>query len=119
MWSWDYLTAARRPLARPVDRLVRPDGQIVHLPAPEVSTDPRSWRPWAACADQDTDLFFPAAGASRSARRAREVCGSCPVQRQCLAYALEADVRHGIWGGTTGEERRRIRRDRRREGVAA
>lgn len=116
MWSWSYLTAPRRPLARDVDRVVRPDGEIVHLPAPAVS-DPASWRPWAACADEDADLFFPAG--RQAAQVARRVCAACPVREQCLQYALEADVRYGIWGGTTAGERKRIRSTRRGEGGAA
>ena len=36
------------------------------------------------------------------------VCRSCPVREPCLAYALEHHE-VGVWGGTTGRERRRLR----------
>ncbi|NNM44593.1 WhiB family transcriptional regulator [Knoellia koreensis] len=34
------------------------------------------------------------------------VCRSCPVARECLAYALAAGERDGVWGGFTNAERR-------------
>jgi Transcription factor WhiB len=37
---------------------------------------------------------------------ASSVCRSCPVAAECLAYALAADERFGVWGGMTPEERR-------------
>jgi len=41
---------------------------------------------------------------------AKTLCGECPVKNACLQYALETKQEHGIWGGTTEEERRRLRR---------
>jgi hypothetical protein len=38
---------------------------------------------------------------------AREICGTCPVTRDCVLDAL--DEEHGVWGGTSGRQRRRIR----------
>jgi transcription factor WhiB len=35
-------------------------------------------------------------------------CQTCPVQWECGAYALAADEPHGVWGGLTGAERRRL-----------
>jgi WhiB family redox-sensing transcriptional regulator len=42
--------------------------------------------------------------------RAKEVCAQCPVHRDCLEYALETNQDSGIWGGTSEEERRVLRR---------
>jgi WhiB family redox-sensing transcriptional regulator len=42
--------------------------------------------------------------------RAKEVCGQCPVNRDCLDYALETNQDSGIWGGTSEEDRRVLRR---------
>ena len=42
--------------------------------------------------------------------RAKEVCGECPVSMQCLEFALETNQDSGIWGGTSEEERRTMRR---------
>ncbi len=36
---------------------------------------------------------------------AKELCGLCPVKTECFQYALENDERHGIWGGTSPDER--------------
>ena len=61
-----------------------------------------------ACRGQDPELFFPigAAGlALAQASVAKAVCGRCPVQPNCLSYALVTGQNDGIWGGTTTEER--------------
>lgn len=75
------------------------------------STD-HAWRNDAACLEEDPELFFPEGESERYQRQidaALEVCAICPVVDECLSYALEADQRTGIWGGTTAEQRRRIR----------
>ena len=38
-------------------------------------------------------------------------CGTCPARAECLAYAMAADERHGVWGGTTAEQRRQLDAD--------
>jgi hypothetical protein len=42
-----------------------------------------------------------------SARDALAACERCPAAGPCLTYALAADERFGIWGGTTPDQRRR------------
>lgn len=69
------------------------------------------WQADAACRGVDPDLFFPERG--ESTREAKEICGICPVRRACLEHALAHGERHGIWGGTSERERRRLRHDRR------
>ena len=39
---------------------------------------------------------------------AKAVCGRCPVRTECLAFALERHIEHGIWGGTSPPERRAL-----------
>jgi hypothetical protein len=39
---------------------------------------------------------------------AKEVCNDCPVRLRCFDYALSAGM-VGIWGGTTAEERAKLR----------
>jgi WhiB family transcriptional regulator, redox-sensing transcriptional regulator len=71
-----------------------------------------NWREDIACRDADPDLFFPigATGpALRQMEEAKRICRACPVQIQCLAWALENGVADGVWGGTTPDERRIIR----------
>lgn len=74
------------------------------LPVP--ITQERPWVVFSACRDKDSDLFFPETRAQE--REALSICASCPVQTECLDYAFEADIRFGIWGGTTEKQRRRL-----------
>jgi len=68
----------------------------------------QDWRSQGLCSRSDPDLWF-AIGAAEH-KRAKAICRDCPVQRACLAYAMEEPVDHGIWGGLTERERRRYRR---------
>lgn len=61
------------------------------------------WRKEGACLDADPDLFFPDQGVPN--KEGRAICESCPVQTECLTFALENGERHGIWGGLTQDER--------------
>lgn len=76
------------------------------------------WRSAAACQSVDPELFFPisASGiAKEQVTEAKAICTGCPVRRECLAFALRTQQTHGIWGGTTEEERYpRLRPVRRR-----
>jgi WhiB family redox-sensing transcriptional regulator len=69
-----------------------------------------AWREDAACAGLENDLFFPAGEEESLAATAKAVCAACPVQEQCLQYALATNQTEGVWGGMTGPERRRLRR---------
>lgn len=66
------------------------------------------WMDGAACANVGGDIWFP----DRSQPRARAVriCGTCPVQGECLDYALEQDETFGIWGGLYGRQLARLKR---------
>lgn len=69
-----------------------------------------SWQQYAACADDDADLFFAADEERGESRRRRSeaalaVCRRCHVRKECLEYALATDQRHGVWGGTDELER--------------
>lgn len=73
------------------------------------------WQEFALCAQTDPDIFFPEKGGSTAP--ATSVCASCPVQAECLEYAISNDIRHGIWGGMSDNDRRKISRERRRARV--
>lgn len=75
------------------------------------------WRELAACLGMDPTLFFPARG--QSCDIARDVCARCPVRVECLEYALELKLDEGVFGGESGRERKRIRRQRRAEAGTA
>jgi hypothetical protein len=40
---------------------------------------------------------------------ARTICQSCPVQRECLRFAMENGIDAGIWGGMTRYQRTQLR----------
>ena len=76
----------------------------------------RSWMSLGACRSEDPELFFPAASAGaapRQVRSAKAICARCPVQANCLSYALITGQDEGIWGGTTWAERWPSRHQRR------
>jgi WhiB family redox-sensing transcriptional regulator len=41
--------------------------------------------------------------------RAKDICANCPVQEDCLDWAMEQQEPYGIWGGLTARERDRLR----------
>lgn len=72
-----------------------------------------NWQENAACRDEDPELFFPVSEMGPGARQveqAKAVCARCPVRAACLQYALDAGLDHGIFGGTTDGERRKLLR---------
>lgn len=71
------------------------------------------WRCQAACRDTDPDLFFPVGStglALEQIESAKVVCQACNSQADCLEFALATNQDSGIWGGTSEEERRHMRR---------
>ncbi|MGH9062478.1 MAG: WhiB family transcriptional regulator [Acidimicrobiales bacterium] len=74
------------------------------------------WRGHAACRDVDPDLFFPigvTGPAEIQIATAKSVCGGCGVREDCLEFAVQTNQEYGVWGGTSEDERRAIRRARR------
>ena len=73
-----------------------------------------SWRNEAVCRDTDPELFFPVGTTGQALLqidRAKEVCTECTVRVSCLEFAIATNQDSGIWGGTSEEERRNIRRN--------
>jgi WhiB family redox-sensing transcriptional regulator len=70
-----------------------------------------SWMAQGNCADQPPTTFFPSDGVGVEV--ARRICATCPVKEPCLEYALEQRIDHGVWGGCSERERRRILKRRR------
>jgi WhiB family redox-sensing transcriptional regulator len=68
------------------------------------------WMDDAACADTDPNTWFPERGTTNKPMLA--VCATCPVKTHCLEYAIAHGEHHGIWGGTSERQRRRIRQQR-------
>ena len=72
-----------------------------------------AWRLRASCRSVDPDLFFPVGTTGLAIEQidaAKAVCQACPVNGACLDFALSTNQDSGIWGGTSEEERRSLRR---------
>ena len=65
------------------------------------------------CRSEAPSVFFPSDGVGVEV--ARKICATCPVKLPCLEYALANGIDHGVWGGASERERRRIARRRRLE----
>lgn len=70
-----------------------------------------AWMAEGHCRAYSPSVFFPIDGVGVIAARA--VCAECPVQGNCLEYALANRIEHGVWGGASERERRRIIKRRR------
>ncbi|MDA3038107.1 MAG: WhiB family transcriptional regulator [Actinomycetota bacterium] len=84
--------------------------QVADRPGDAVDT---SWRTVASCRDTDPDLFFPVGTTGLAITQidsAKAVCMGCPAQTPCLDFALRTNQDSGVWGGTSEEERRHLRR---------
>src|SRR5688572_6454149 len=69
------------------------------------------WMAEGNCAREKPTVFFPSDGVGVEV--ARRICATCPVKEPCLEYALEQRIDHGVWGGCSERERRRILKRRR------
>ncbi len=109
-----------RPRLRPGARA--PGGRVTdprrgrlpgHAPPASQATPPVAALPDRACAGADPELFFPEGRGIASYDEARKLCHRCPHRQPCLEWALETGQGFGMWGATTPEERREMRRKRR------
>jgi len=80
------------------------------MPAP-ATPSLGEWHGRGLCVGEDPKVFFPSHGDPGT--DAREICAACRVRGDCLNYATEADE-FGIWGGLDQQERRNLKRKRRR-----
>ncbi len=73
-----------------------------------------TWHLKAACRGPESALFFPPPFPERREEReareekAKAICEDCGVRQECLDFALRVREPHGIWGGLTEVERRRL-----------
>lgn len=79
---------------------------------------PLDWRELAFCAGVDPELWFPD-GVTEHGAIAKRICAACPVQEECLEWAIDNNEYYGIWGGVGMNERIRIRKQRQQEREAA
>jgi WhiB family redox-sensing transcriptional regulator len=77
----------------------------------DLTTVDTDWMNEGKCRDLPPETFFPSDGVGVEV--ARRICADCPVKAPCLEYALYNRIEHGVWGGASERERRRIARQRR------
>lgn len=75
------------------------------------------WMDQGSCRDHPQEMFYGSEDRANKARhhpnltvdevaKARRVCNSCPVQMECLDFAIRNREEFGIWGGSTAGQRR-------------
>lgn len=66
------------------------------------------WYAAAACRGVSVEMFVGSRGSP--AGPAKRICAGCDVRGPCLEFALSDASITGTWGGTTKQERARMRR---------
>lgn len=72
------------------------------------------WQLKAACRGPQAAVFFPPTHFERKDEkeereaRAKSICATCGVRKQCLDYAIRIREPHGIWGGLNELERKQL-----------
>ena len=71
------------------------------------------WRDRASCKEVGVDIFFAETEhrtkeQANKNKTAKLMCSKCKAQSECLSYALNNKIEHGIWGGFTSRERKNI-----------
>ena len=81
----------------------------------------------ALCGNRRDDAFYTersrraTTAAETEARRAlvatasKKTCALCPIQSECLEYAIENKIKFGIWGGMTPRQRTEESKRRKRQ----
>jgi WhiB family redox-sensing transcriptional regulator len=75
--------------------------------------DKEDWRTAAACRSTEPDMFFPigsTGNALDAIASAKRVCNACEAINPCLDFALATNQESGVWGGTSEDERRKLRK---------
>lgn len=66
----------------------------------------KAWRDEALCAQIGGDQWFPEDNCWGT--EAKKICEKCPVQFDCLQFALDNNEVHGIWGGMSVNQRKEL-----------
>ncbi len=67
------------------------------------------WMAKGNCRNKPPEVFFPSDGLG--VEIAKQVCEACKVKDMCLNHALKNRIDHGVWGGTSERQRRRLRKE--------
>lgn len=109
---WSGQTVGRHTLAwHPTD--VEPQPEEILLTSIRNHWNDLDWRDDATCRDLDPDLFFPVGVTGMAVEQieaAKSFCRNCASLEACLEFAITTNQEYGVWGGTTEDERRVLRR---------
>ena len=93
-----------------------------HLSTPLLALQPAPWTADALCATHpNPDLWFAhnkpghTGSLSNDQKKAIAICRQCPVRLPCLVEAIKTNS-EGVWGGTTHNQRKRLRIQQLRKG---
>jgi WhiB family redox-sensing transcriptional regulator len=76
--------------------------ELVH----KLSDSDISWQIEAACLDTGNEKYFADPNKDHTLiTDAKKVCKTCDVRWRCLDFALNNNIKHGVWGGFTPSER--------------
>jgi len=64
------------------------------------------------CRNAPLDWFYPDKGSFPIGKR---ICVKCEVSDECLQFALENEIRFGVWGGLTDFQRKQISKSQQSE----
>lgn len=64
------------------------------------------WLDKVACKPEQMDLFF--SELKSKVAKAKAICASCPVAKECLEFSQSTEVEFGTFGGYTAEERKAL-----------
>lgn len=62
------------------------------------------WQFEAVCGPEDEKLMF--SELPSKIEKMKSLCATCPVEADCLNFAIANDIEWGIFGGTTPKDRR-------------
>jgi len=81
---------------------------ISMIDLPSIGWTPQPWREHAACKGEPVDVWFSTQG--HGVTIAKRICNTCPVRLECLRWAVDEQINHGIYGARTPRERQVLRR---------
>jgi WhiB family redox-sensing transcriptional regulator len=68
----------------------------------------KSFMLFAKCRTQDSENINFFSDDYSGSYSAVKFCQDCPVKKACLQYAIENEIYHGVWGGVSQNNRKKM-----------
>lgn len=68
------------------------------------------WADKGECRKLDPEIFFDDGDSDFPNLVASAACDRCPIQHECLKWAMDTKEKYGIWGNTTPRQREKLHR---------